>query len=225
MRPFNNILLILIGLSQLAFAQQKDSVDAKAFIPTGIRAGWDLVSPARAELSNTFKGFEASVDIDLYRYYPTIEIGNAGRNYLSENGSSYENDGNYWRVGIDVNFMKKDPEKNMFFLGARYARSSYSEEARIVTTDPLWGDYDQVLQNNNLTASWMELTTGMRIKVWKILWLGYTARFKFAKNLDDNVNLLTTDVPGYGATDRPNTWGFSYYVMVKLPVRKVKTGI
>jgi hypothetical protein len=218
-------LFLLLAIGQLAYAQKKDSVDAKAFIPTGIRAGWDLVSPARAEFVNTFKGFEASFDVDLYRYYPTIEIGNSARNYVAENGSTYQNDGNYWRAGIDVNFMKKDPEKNMFFLGARYARATYSEEARIKTTDPLWGPYDQALQNNSLTASWMELTTGMRIKVWKIFWLGYTARFKFSKNLNENVNLLTTDVPGYGATDRPTTWGFSYYVMVKLPVRKVKSGI
>ena len=208
--------------SPFAFSQKKDSVDVKAFIPTGIRVGYDLVSPGRAALVNTFEGFELSADVDIYRYYPTLEIGNSARSFVSVNGSSYTNTGDYWRAGVDVNFMKKDPEKNMFFLGARYGRSTYDEQATIITSDPVWGAYNQTLQNESLTARWMELTTGMRIKVWKIFWLGYTARFKFSLKLDDSGDLLTTDVPGYGATDRPTTWGFSYYALVKLPVRKVK---
>lgn len=192
------------------------------FIPTGIRVGVDAVALARTEFTNSFEGFEAAFDVDLYRYYPTFEFGTSARNFLAENGSTYENDGSFWRAGIDVNFMKKDPEKNMFFLGARYARSRYSESATIITSDPIWGDFNESFQNTDLSARWFELTTGMRIKVWKIFWLGYTARFKFARKIDDTGAMLTTDVPGLGSTDRPTTWGFSYYVMVKLPVRKVK---
>jgi hypothetical protein len=206
-----------------AFGQKADSVrSARKFIPTGVRIGYDLVSLARSRFVSTFSGSEFSVDTDIYRYYPTVEIGNASRDYASDNGSTYENSGNYWRAGIDVNFMKKDPEKNMFFLGARYARSGYSEKARIITTDKLWGDLDQQYENADLTANWLEMTTGMRIRVWKVFWLGYTARFKFALNTDEGANLLTTDVPGYGATDRNTTWGFSYYAFFKIPVRRVR---
>jgi hypothetical protein len=218
---FNNIALLLIFCTA-AFGQTKDSVDRKLFVPTGIRVGLDVVSLARTEYVSSFEGFETSVDVDIYRYYPTLEIGSSARDYVSETGSVYSNDGNFWRVGVDVNFLKKDPEKNMFFLGARYARSTYSEDARLVAFDPLWGDYTNTFANRDVNASWMELTTGMRIKVWKLFWLGYTGRFKFSLSKDDNLTLLTTDVPGYGATDRPTTWGFSYYVLFKLPVRKVK---
>jgi hypothetical protein len=206
----------------MAFAQQKDSAAIRAFIPTGIRVGLDVVPYARAELSTTFTGFEATVDVDVLRYYPTFEFGNSARDYVAENGSTYANKGNFWRAGIDVNFLKKDLQKNMFFIGGRYARSAYSEDATLVTTDAIWGDYSDSFTNNNMVAQWLELTTGMRIKVWKIFWLGYTARFKFAVGLDESKPLLTTDVPGYGTTDKPTTWGFSYYVLVRLPVRKAK---
>jgi len=203
------------------FAQTTDSVKTvNKFIPTGIRAGVDVVSFVRTEYVESFKGFEVSVDVDVYRYHPTVEFGNGSRNYVSENGSTYENDGRYWRAGIDMNFMKKDSDKGMFFLGARYGRSVYSEKAFITTTDPMWGGSQQFFFNNDMSANWLELTTGLRVKVWKIFWMGYTGRFKFALKTDENQPLLTTDVPGYGATDRPTTWGFSYYLMVKLPVRK-----
>lgn len=191
-------------------------------MPTGIRVGVDMVSLARTEFVNSFEGFEVSVDVDMYRYYPTVEFGSSAREYAAASGSTYSNEGNFWRAGIDVNFLTKDPDKNMFFLGARYARSSYSEKATIIVTDPLWGTFNDSFENSGLSSGWAELTAGMRIKVWKIFWLGYTARFKFALSKDDNLPLLTTDVPGYGATDRPTTWGFSYYALVKIPVRKQK---
>jgi hypothetical protein len=205
------------------FAQKTDSArSVSKFIPTGVQVGYDLMSLARTRYVSTFSGYELSIDADVYRYYPTVEIGNWARDYSSENGSTYENSGSFWRAGIDVNFMKKDPEKNMFFLGARYGRSAYSEKARIITTDKLWGDLDQTYENTSVVANWLELTTGMRIRVWKIFWLGYTARFKFALNKDEGATLLPTDVPGYGATERPTTWGFSYYALVKFPVRRVR---
>lgn len=221
MRYFNSIALLLLVCCS-AFAQKKDSVNIRMFIPTSIRVGVDVVSIAKTEFGKSFEGFETAVDIDLYRYYPTVEFGNSASSYVSLNGSTYANEGNYWRAGIDVNFLKKDPEKNMFFLGARYGRSKYSEDATLINTDPVWGDYTETLTNTDLTASWMELTTGVKVKVWKLFWLGYTARFKFWKKLDDSQELLTSEVPGYGWTDRGTTWGFSYYALVKIPLPKKK---
>jgi hypothetical protein len=214
-------VLILLCSANSVFAQPADSSrTVSKFIPTGIRLAVDMVSIAKSRYVETFDGFETSVDVDIYRYYPTVEFGNGSRNYVSEFGSTYTNEGRFWRAGIDINFMKKDTEKNMFFLGFRYGRSKYSENATILAADTLWGSYNKSLINNDMTASWLELTTGLRVKVWKFFWMGYTGRFKFAKQLNENQALLTTDVPGYGATDRPTTWGFSYYLMVKLPFRR-----
>jgi Domain of unknown function (DUF6048) len=205
------------------FAQKADTVKTVTkFIPTGVRAGIDIVSIARTQYGDSFEGFEANIDTDIYRYYPTIEFGNSARNYLAESGSTYNNDGTFWRAGVDVNFMKKDPDKNMFFLGARFGQARYSEKATLITIDPMWGSFENSYVNNNLNANWLELTTGLRVKVWKFFWMGYTARFKFGLNVNNDLELLTTDVPGYGSTDKETAWGFSYYLMVRLPVRKQK---
>ena len=40
---------------------------------------------------------------------------------LSED-ADYSNDGNYGRIGADVNFLTKDPDKNMFFFGYTLCR-------------------------------------------------------------------------------------------------------
>jgi hypothetical protein len=60
---------------------------------------------------------------------------------------------------------------------------------------------------------------GVRLKVYKFIWMGYTSRFKFGLKNGDTPALLPHDVPGYGRTDKNSTWGFSYHLMFRIPVR------
>ena len=72
----------------------------------------------------------------------------------------------------------------------------------------------------DVDAWWIELTTGLRVRLWKVLWLGYTGRFKFALSTDGTEEMIPHDVPGFGRTDKETTWGFNYYVMLRIPIRK-----
>ncbi|HYG17653.1 MAG TPA: DUF6048 family protein, partial [Ohtaekwangia sp.] len=132
----------------------------------------------------------------------------------------YDNDGSYFRAGIDVNFLTKDEEKNVFFIGGRYGRSVFSEKLDITTADPLWGLITRSSANNHIQGRWFELTTGIRVRMWKIIWMGYTARFKFGLKTNENGDLLPHDVPGYGRTDKETAWGFNYQIFVRFPVRR-----
>jgi hypothetical protein len=58
------------------------------------------------------------------------------------------------------------------------------------------------------------------VKVWKIFWLGYTGRLKFALHTNATDEMLPHDVPGFGISDKETTWGFTYYLMIRLPIRK-----
>jgi hypothetical protein len=213
----------------LAAAQKKDSVKtdslgAKKYIPTGVRVGTDAISIYKSHAQNNFSGWEVNGDVDFDRYYLALDYGSWGRKYSGDSVGSYSNRGNYWRVGVDVNFLTKDPEKNMFFLGMRYGRSVFSEDLTVVkyynsTSNP-WGDFTQSYSTNNLHARWFELTTGIKVKMWKIFWMGYTARFKFALNYDQGNHTIPSDVPGYGRADKTSYWGFNYQLFVRIPVRK-----
>ena len=37
--------------------------------------------------------------------------------------------------------------------------------------------------DGGVNAHWIELTGGLRVKIWKAMWMGYTARFKFGLNM------------------------------------------
>jgi hypothetical protein len=214
--------IALLLLMPLAAFSQKDSTRLSFkthYIPTGIRIGTDAISIARNFYDDSFSGWEANVDVDFYRYFLTIDYGHWGREYEREDRLRYSNNGNYWRVGVDVNFLTKDPARNMFFVGARYGRSRFDEDFYLVDVTPTNTIYEFPYENRNIPARWFELTTGVRVKIWEFLWMGYSARFKFGLQTDESRDLIPHDVPGYGRTDRESYWGFNYQLLFRIPVR------
>ncbi len=220
---------MLVLIPALAIAQDKKDIekldsliDKKLrYIPTAVRIGADLISPIRSFTDDKFSGYALNADIDFYRYYLTVEAGRWERD-LQTDQEEYINGGNYFRVGVDVNFLKKDPEKNMFFIGARYGHGKFSEYLTITSEDEVWGTSTDSYANENIKANWTELTTGLKVRMFGIFWMGYTARYKFWLNTNESRGFIPHDVPGYGKTYKENTWGFDYYIMFKIPVRQEK---
>jgi len=206
----------------MAATQPADTLKHNRFLPTGIRVGTDILALAKTSIDDTFDGWELNADVDFYRYYFAVDYGYWARDYATDEGI-YSNGGDYVRLGVDVNFLKKDPDKNMFFFGMRYGRSAFSEDLTIGKIDPVWGPINTTLTNSNVSAQWFELTTGLRVKIWKMIWLGYTARLKFGLSTGDTPDMLPHDVPGYGRAEEDSYWGFNYQIFVRLPVRKSTT--
>lgn len=219
------MLIWLIAFS--ASAQKKADVKAdtikKDFRPTGVRIGTDALTIARNFYDKSFLGWEMNADVDFYRYLAAFDFGTWSREFHPELGS-YSNKGTYWRLGGDINFLLKDPDRNLVFFGLRYGRSTFSETYVVQTTDPVWGTYSNTYVNSDVNGRWYELTGGIRVKIWKMIWMGYTARFKFGLKTNETGTMLPSDVPGYGRTDKDNTWGFNYQIFIRIPVRKAASG-
>ena len=184
------------------------------YMPTGIRVGVDLISGIRSQVETKFSGWEVNADIDFYRYYLAVDYGYWAKQLTLKNGS-FENEGNYFRVGADVNFLLKDPDRNMVFLGYRYGQASFDHSSSYRLSQDLVKDSDK-----GVRAHWMELTGGLRVKIWRMIWMGYTARFKFAPRAKNYIELQPYDIPGYGIFEKKIYWGFNFQVFVKIPVRK-----
>lgn len=213
------IFLLLIAFSA---AGQTKSVSKKDTLvnwrPTGIRIGTDLAAAIKTGVSSGFSNQELFADIGFHRYYLVTEMGRYSRELEIDKGN-YSNNGGYLRIGADVNFLVKDPDKNLFFLGFRYGRARYDERVQYLTATD-YGEQLKIAENNNVSSGWLELTTGLRVKVWKLLWVGYTGRIKFAPSTPSNSPIAPYDIPGYGLTFKKPWWGFSYYVMFKIPFGK-----
>ena len=64
-----------------------------------------------------------------------------------------------------------------------------------------------------------------KVKMLKFFWMGFTARYKFGLSTDAPRGLIPYDIPGYGKTFKNSTWGFNYYVMFRIPIRKDKKSL
>ncbi|MBT1702624.1 DUF6048 family protein [Chryseosolibacter indicus] len=196
------------------------AIKKSKFLPTGLRIGTDLISIVKSQTQDDFSGWEINADVDLYRYLFEVDYGKSSRSYPGDS-SAYSNDGNFWRIGLDANFLTRDEDRNVFFIGLRYGRARYSEQMSIIPRDENWGDGQRhTFSNNDLTAHWMELNGGLKVKIWEYVWLGFTGRLKFGLSENTSNPMLTHEVPGYGRTDRDTYWGFNYYVFFRIPFRK-----
>ena len=196
-----------------------DSLREK-FYPRAIRVGTDVLALMLGIGSTKYAGWELNGDVDCGRYYLAVDVGGSGREYDYSTGGTYNNQGNYWRAGIDANLLRTDPDRNMFFMGFRYAHSSGHERATVISTDPYFGTTELQLSNPNVTAQWGELTTGLRVKIWKEFWMGFTARMKFALSVKGNTSFNSYDVPGYGTVVSGLNWGFNYQIFWRIPFMK-----
>ena len=190
-----------------------------SYAPTGVRIGTDLISIGRSQFDPKFNGWEVNADIDFYRYYLAVDYGSWAKQLDIKNGT-YENSGNYFRVGADVNFLLKDPDRNMFFMGYRYGQSNFDHSSNHIKYFVLDPQYGVSSSDKEMSAHWMELTAGLRVKIWKMIWMGYTARFKFAPRAKGYSEMQPFDIPGYGLFEKKIYWGFNYQIFFKIPVRK-----
>lgn len=214
-------LLVLLMVSATAVAQDRLEYDSSRhkFLPTGIRIGTDLLTIGKTYYVDYFKGWEINVDADVYRrFYATVDYGSWSSNFEMPNGV-YSNKGMYYRIGVDVNFLLKDPDRNMFFVGLRHGHSNYTDYSTYSYTDPNFGVININAANSNPSANWKELTSGLRVKLWKFLWMGATLRIKFALNSKGQVDLISYDVPGYGRTFKTTWYGLNYQLFIRIPVR------
>lgn len=223
---FISIGLLLVccrGFSQEKKASQKPAKPKKVLRPTGIRVGTDLIDLGKSFSGKTFQGWEVNGDIDFANYYLAADVGSWSKNVTLPNGE-YANRGNYFRVGIDINILGKDPDKNMLFFGFRYGRAQFHESLTYLATSPnLFPATVIPIENENVSGGWGELTSGLRVKIWKGLWMGYTARLKFAPGTKGNdPSLATYDMPGYGIVSNKPWWGFNYQMFWRFAWKKSK---
>jgi hypothetical protein len=223
------IIIVSLMFALSAAAQNDINVSADTllkpfkpnYIPAAIRFGVDVMALVNSRVKEEFNGWEFTADTEFHRYLLVADFGYSEEQFTAD-VESYSNDGHYWRLGIDANFLTRDPEKNVFFLGLHYGRASYNERMLIVPTQEeqeTWGSEPRLYSNDGMKAGWLELNGGLKVKIWQGIQLGYTCRFKFSLSQDKSREMLSHSVPGYGSTDRETAWGFNYYVFYRIPFR------
>lgn len=200
--------------------KKPDSLREKIYF-RAVRFGTDILALALSASDRTNR-WEVNVDTDFGPFYLAADYGRSTQTEVIVNNGDYRNEGSYWRAGIDVSILKKDPDRNMLFFGLRYARAAYEERVNLTVNDPYFGTQQYALYNPQVTAGWGEMVAGLRVKVWKEFWMGFTSRLKIALNVNGDTQVSSYDVPGYGVVQGGSTWGFNYQVFWRIPIARQK---
>lgn len=159
------------------------------------------------------------------RFYPTFELGVAKADRSIDHKLEAENNyitrhhgaGGFFRVGMDLNGLKKHPEKlDALLVGVRLGTSMQQFEMTGVSlNDPndhsLTHDFPPAFRAD----CWGEVVAGCQIQVWAGLTMGWSLRMKalFTRNAKSG-KALPYYIPGFGYRDNTN-WGINYYVGYK----------
>lgn len=233
-RYFVSLALVFV-LSSASFAQkekQRAPSDTLMFkyLPSGLRIGTDALAIFLSQRDPKVKLWEVNADLDFDRYYLAADYGSWSKQITIDNGTKinngdYQNNGTYYRIGADINFLLKDPDKNMFFIGFRLGKSKFDHTLNYSMdyTGPYAnGPIAKTISASGVTASWTEITTGLRVKIVSGFWMGCTARLKLSPSYENSPNLIPYDIPGYGLYEQSQYWGFNYQLFWRFPVRKLK---
>lgn len=212
--------LLVLFLVPYASAASGDS------IYMGTQVKLDIASPIVVPAANRWQmqNYEIAVNVRLAkRWYPTAEIGYAGGTRTVGDSIFYRGHGGFFRIGGDLNPLKKHPERpHALLVGVRFGTAVQEMEQRL--------ESDRRGLTTGVRADcWGEIVAGCQVEIAEVnqtaFYMGWMGRFKvlFTRAQADAVKPAIAPegtvvnvpapvyIPGFG--NRNNIgWGVNYYL-------------
>ena len=228
-RYFSSLFLILL-LSFSVSAQQQITVkDTLRYNENyGIRVGIDLSKPLRTLLDDNYSGVELVGDYRIYKnYYLAAEVGTEKITFEGDNIETFTN-GSYIKLGGDYNAYENWLDmQNAIFVGVRYGFATFSktlDEYRIYTSSNYFGPdiREDNTETTGLTASWAEVMIGIKVELFKNLFLSANVQLKRRIGQNSPTNFDNLAIPGFGRTYDSSEFGagFGYSISYLIPFYK-----
>lgn len=200
--------------------------DMKQTFFQGFTVSTDLLNMGLYFFSST-GSLEASLRLNLLNtYFPIAEIG-LGRCNTKDLKTSIEYSTNapYFKVGIDYNVLRNKWQSNKLYVGIRYGFTNfnYSFKGDKPQVDPIWhGEGPLAVHGLNATSHYGEFVFGCQVKLWSIVHMGWSARYKYEFHTTKSLYSHPYYIPGYGTTVNGSCWGVTYNLSFDLNWGKKK---
>lgn len=213
--------LLLLCLSAGSFGQEAPDDDLPRR-QVFVRVGCDVSRFALPYVRNNgSKGIELSVDGELaYNFFPTMEYGLQSLSRKNDS-ISYKMSGNYLRLGLDYNLIKYKHrlDRDIFFVGFRFAGTRFSHEAPHAAINSVWGVVESNIPRVSMNAAWGEAVVGLKGELFPNLYMGLTVRAKMMLVHTDYDSMTPYIIPGYGKGFNRFNAGLSYSILYAIPIK------
>jgi len=185
----------------------------------GVAIGFDMAGAAQRVLGD-YGQYEVMARVNLHdQYFPTVEVGYGEANHEDDiiTGITYQTKAPYFRIGADVNLLKKKHTGNRVFAGLRYGYTSYSVDiSRQPFPDPVWKWSTSFgVKDERCYQHWAEVLFGIEAKVAGPLHLGWSVRYRRRIAHNDGITEKTWYVPGYG-TQESTRLGYTFNLIIDI---------
>lgn len=227
------LLLPLLGVAQTTpdtviyqAPAPPDTVVAGSFGINAMRIGVDLKPWIQgiASRERSFRNLHLRLDLgprNLITYGVSLDVTNSRADLSGGGGSTtYFNKGSAARIGFYFNVIPDDQEKNLVTVGIGYGRSWFEESLKGFVQDDDYGFFEIERASTGLHAGWVELNGGMQARVWKQLYVGYNLQLRILPHFDDSDQVQIYEIPGFGKASQKSSFGFSYYMLYRIPFRE-----
>lgn len=176
--------------------------DAPKF--AGMAVSFDLAGAVMA-LATSYGQYEGAIRANFkHRYFPVVELG-LGVSEKEDDGTElkFKTSALYARIGLDYNFAKDWRTGNRIFGGVRVAYTNFKYDLTSSDIiDPVWNTPVPInFKDVKSDAIWGELVFGLEAKIWKIIHLGWTARYKHRFHQKVSEPGQAWYIPGFGKND------------------------
>ncbi len=204
------LLLTLIPAGTHAKNKTEDVKEDSIPLLRGFAVSVDLVGPAQLILGD-YGQYEAALRINLKdKYFPTIELGIGKADHNDDVTSiTYKTTAPYGKIGMDFNVLKNKHDIYRFYVGARYAMTSFKYDlSHPVITDPVWGgEASYSAKDVKCSCQWIEALLGVDAKIWGPVHLGWSLRYRSRISHKDGAIGNSWYVPGFGKSGSSNIGG------------------
>ncbi len=221
---------------------QKDSLVYKQ--PYGLRVGVDLSKVALSYFNEDYTGLEIVGDYRLSQnLYLAGELGREEKRQTEILGNGinegdillydFTPSGNYIKLGVDLNtYDNWYGMNNSIYIGGRYAFSTFKQTLnayQIYDTNRYWnangftaGSGELTGEYSGLNASWLEFLFGVKVEMFKNLYLGASARLMFLVSNKDSGVMTNLWIPGFTKVTDGSNFGvnYNYTISYMIPLYK-----
>lgn len=200
-----------------------DTIVAGTFGVNGIRFGVDLKPWIQGIASGERNFYNGHLRLDLgprnlIRYGVSLDVTKSSANLMGDS-AIYSNKGFAASLGFYLNVIPDDQDQNLVTIGLGYGRSWFDESLSGVVSDEIYGSFPIERTSAGLGAGWIELNGGMQARVWKQLYVGYNLQLRILPHFSKRDQVQIYEIPGFGKASQKSTFGFSYYMLYRIPFR------
>ncbi len=189
----------------------------------GVTVGINIFDPVLRLLGQQYGGVDVWAELSLHnRYKPIVEFGLSSAN-ITPDGQNYtfrSPMAPYFRIGCNYNiFYNNTPDYQLSF-GLRYGFTSFRYSVDDVTVGTgYWDDPTHFnLPQQSATAGFLEITAGIKVKIYKAFSMGWTLKFHTLLHESQSVYGKPMYIPGFG--NRENVLAVSFSLMYTFTLNK-----